>query len=86
MSRIVFDVGGVLYCSTKETLSKFPFFAHIGDGDFIDRDGAYFYYILNAMRGSSMYPVDPHIADHVREEAYFYGLQAYAQKIPKKRQ
>ena len=81
MEKITIDVGGFLYCTTSQTLRKFPFFAALKDGDFIDRDGTYFQYILNAMRGSSIVPPDPHVAEHIREEAYYYGLTDYAHTI-----
>jgi len=84
MEKIVIDVGGYHYATTKQTLKMSPLFKNVQDGDFIDRDGTFFYYILNAMRGSTLFPSDAHIAEHVREEAYFYGLTEYAQHIKRR--
>ena len=85
MNIVNLNVGGLVYCTSRTTLQKYPFFSKVEDNEFIDRDGTYFYYILNAMRGSNLVPCDQHIADHIREEAFFYGLTAYAQKIKQNR-
>ncbi|XP_014669531.1 PREDICTED: BTB/POZ domain-containing protein KCTD7-like [Priapulus caudatus] len=86
-SVVDLNVGGKLYTTRLCTLRRYPdsLLAAMFSGKyrldhdeayriFIDRDGAYFQYILNWLRDDELPPVG--VADAVLKEARFYGLQA----------
>ena len=82
------NVGGHYFCTSLSTLLSRPdsFFADIfkrkaelasaGKPIFIDRDGTYFRYILNYLRGCSDLPSDKQFLREMLAEANFYQLSA----------
>ena len=82
------NVGGHYFCTSLSTLLSRPdsFFADIfkrkaelasaGKPIFIDRDGTYFRYILNFLRGCSDLPSDRQFLREMLAEANFYQLSA----------
>ena len=92
---VCLNVGGVLYTTTKATLSRFPnsmlgamFNGSMpttldGEGNyFIDRDGMIFAYVLNFLRSSSLaLPDEFRHYDQLAVEADFYQIEPLIQAI-----
>ena len=77
---IKLNIGGQIYVSSNETLSRSPFFVGLLRSDplaevhCVDRDPTFFRWILNFMRGSSVVPTEKNIYDQVKFEADFYCI------------
>ena len=88
---IVLNVGGTEFKCTRTTLLLYDsFFSGLvkgcldGSKDltfFIDRDPTHFRYILNYMRGCNYIPRDIETLEQVIEEADFYSLLEYKDKL-----
>ncbi len=88
MTIVTLNVGGVLYQTSKETLEKNdtyfrPLVSHTNLEDiiFIDRDPAFFRYILNWLRGSPILPEDTVSLQELSVEADFYCMQELKEAI-----
>lgn len=98
LNKVKLDVGGVIFSTSVITLCKYEnsmlsaMFSgrhkleEADDGTFfIDRDGTYFRYILNFLRGrildSSDLPSDRHVLREIKQEADFYQLDDLVQFI-----
>ena len=88
MAIVTLNVGGVLYQTSKETLEKNdtyfrPLVTHsnVEEIIFIDRDPAFFRYILNWLRGSSILPEDTVSLQELAVEADFYCMQDLKEAI-----
>jgi hypothetical protein len=94
------NVGGVLYTTTKATLSRFPnsMLGAMFNGSmptscdqdgryFIDRDGSLFGFILNFLRSSQIaLPIDFKQFDQLAIEADFYQIEPLIQAVNDARQ
>ena len=91
MDRYMIDVGGVLYCSTIQTLSKSPTLKSLIERHddeetlvFIDRDGSAFQHVLNFLRNGTVYAIeDRAFAEFLINEAGFFGLRKMEAQISK---
>ena len=86
---VTLNVGGVLYTTTRTTLTKYPdcMLANMFSGKhttatdangnyFIDRDGSLFRYVLNFLRSAQLnLPEDFKDLDQLKNEADFYQLE-----------
>ena len=89
--KVKLDIGGHVFSTSVSTLCKFEnsmlsaMFSgrhQLNDSDdgtnFIDRDGTYFRYILNFLRGqiceANDLPSDKHVLREIKQEADFYQL------------
>ena len=90
-ARYMIDVGGFVYCSSIETLSKCPTLKAMIDTSpedgsliFIDRDGSAFQYILNFLRNGSILAVDDRAyTEFLIIEAGFFGLRTMESQLSK---
>jgi len=89
-SRVLLDIGGSLFSTTTETLTKIPdsmiarmfsgrFPIHVNDDGriFIDRDGSHFEYVLNFLRDperNSPKIKDKSTLEELKIECEYYGL------------
>jgi hypothetical protein len=89
--RVQLDVGGLLYATTVETLTKvsdsmlgkmfsgrFPLRFTEEGRVFIDRDGTHFRHILNYLRDPENWKFtskDKQLIDELRSEARYYGVE-----------
>lgn len=80
MDMFFLNVGGMYYVTTRQTLlesnSFFTGLASATEGNeaFIDRDPAYFRYILNWIRGVKVLPDDEYVLKELLWEADFYCI------------
>ena len=88
MSRYFLDVGGCVFSSTIETLSKSPIIKELientleGDMPFIDRDATAFQYVLSFMRSGTLYQIeDRYFLASLASEAAFYGLKSMESQV-----
>lgn len=78
---ITLNIGGTIFLTTKETLSKGShFFSNLvqysdDTNFFIDRDGTHFRFVLNFLRGSTYLPKQRDILLELLQEADFYCLE-----------
>lgn len=79
--KMVVDVGGVSFTTTKETLRKSPYFDRIIDTArdnyiFVDRDFTAFVYVLNYLRTDKCFVTseDMLFLEFLKTEAAFYEL------------
>ncbi len=81
------DVGGYVFSSTVETLSKSPIIKELiekssDEMPFIDRDATAFQYVLSYMRSGTLYPIqDNHFLASLASEATFYGLKGMESEV-----
>lgn len=87
-SKVFLNVGGHAFETTASTLSRAEYFdalmrwhSEATQPIFLDRDGRYFIYILNFLRGSSVLPDDIEIIKHLIVEADFYNLNDLLEKL-----
>ena len=98
MSIVHLNVGGWVFCTTRETLaSSNSFFSGLvvhdagcTHGDqvhefFIDRDPMYFRYILNWLRGVRFLPDDDSALHELSFEADYYSMEDMLTSIRQKR-
>ena len=78
---IMFDVGGMIYYTTFETLSKYDFFQQlfkngVNEYYFFDRDGFPFFYLLSFMRTQKFFFSihDKLLLEHLKVEAKYFQL------------
>ena len=98
VNKVKLDVGGNIFSTSVSTLCKYGSsmlsamfsgrhnLTESEDGTFfIDRDGTYFRYILNFLRGrildASDLPSDRHVLREIKQEADFYQLNDLVQFI-----
>ena len=88
MNRIFLNVGGHTYETTASTLARVEYFDSLVQWNqqvtqpiFIDRDGRFFAYILNFLRGSQVLPNDEETLNHLLVEADFYGMTELVNNI-----
>lgn len=92
MTEIVtLNIGGVLYQTSKETLSKGNNYfralvehTNCEDVVFVDRDPSLFRYILNWLRGTNMLPDDTLSLKELLMEADFYCMEEMKTEIASK--
>jgi len=86
----VLNIGGVLFFTSRETLSKKNTFfsklieqypADSMEPPFVDRDPQHFRYILNWLRGSMTLPEDLKILQELCVEADFYCIVDMVREI-----
>lgn len=95
-SKVVLNVGGLLFTTSIATLTKYPdsmlatmfsgrhtLFPEEDGTYFIDRDGTYFRYILNYLRCGDdvVLEVKPSILNELLAEARFYQLEGLKDAI-----
>jgi hypothetical protein len=80
-SIITLNVGGMHFCTSRQTLERFSFFKNLHDGSFVDRDPTYFHIVLNHMRGSHFLPRKTDVLLALRIEADFYSLHTLLNDI-----
>ncbi len=85
---VTLNIGGCLFQTSKETLEKEEtFFKSLMKNNyeehtiFVDRDPAFFRYILNWLRGSRVLPDDKSILVELYEEADFYCIEHMKREI-----
>lgn len=91
-SRYFIDVGGVIFATTRSTLSKCPALdrmmkEHDGVKEqdkaplFVDRDGYYFQYVLNFLRNNSIASIDASVVEALLNEAAFFKLKEMERQL-----
>jgi len=94
-SIVELNIGGATFATSLTTLraDADSMLAALFSGDyqldtdsagraFIDRDGRYFYYILNYLRGvRQSAPGDPQVLEAVLEEARYFGLERLSMQL-----
>ncbi|XP_072028329.1 BTB/POZ domain-containing protein KCTD6-like [Amphiura filiformis] len=97
---ITLNVGGRIYTTTLETLTRYPDSAlgsmfsnrlpsslDKNNNYFIDRDGPLFRYVLNFLRSSHLFlPDDFKELDLLADEADFYGIPELIQAVTRERE
>ena len=84
---VVLNVGGILYTSTRSTLSRSPLLKQLlvenSNELFIDRDPSSFFFVLNYLRTGLIIqdPVDKHYVNFLINEASIYGLEKMVEKL-----
>jgi hypothetical protein len=82
--RFVVEVGGINFCSTRQTLSKSPCLKRLieclspeSDYLFVDREGSSFVFILNFLRTKLIFQdlYDRSYVAFLIEEAKFYEIK-----------
>lgn len=69
-------IGGCWFVTTRDTLGRHrdSNLAYARDGEFIDRDPAWFRYVLNYLRGGRALPECREALAELAEEADYYNL------------
>ena len=87
---VILNVGGVLFATLHDTLTKYDsFFSGLlttqssSESIFVDRDPTHFRHILNYMRGTPTHPNDINSTEQLAQEAEFYSLVAFANILRK---